>query len=446
MDLASKSNLDPIGEDDIDKSSQPQENPAKYIPPARRKSLDSSGDDSIQTMSDSTSGSPQSATTRRTRSSNAIDSASSRTPSPRRGPLHIKDKSTGEFVEVWQSRRKGGNRVPKIEPEGTKTWRQPAIKTQLAPDSGDATVTNVEGIDGSDIQHLPIGAEKQKMLSLQFPRHQMPLRRWPLYPSILLNSIDMHLNILLQCISPGASEMSVRSISYEMCRVIEKKTFTPEMLPNIPFMMLPACLSSLDFVNLLSSVLTLLNIQIQHLAYLLFAEKAVQSIPARRDVVATEMLHSLAIAQINWNCCKDLVPNQVWSGFPIYDEHTPQVRALRETSLYKATEKVRQYIVEAVNKGGRSYDRDSRQLKRDVDDGLLLVADLPVWFSCLAHRWYGPVQSIPDYLALLRMAGFNRGKECPIQLPNPMEPRSVYEMTRQWLSRNGNSVCTTEAN
>jgi hypothetical protein len=41
------------------------------------------------------------------------------TPSPGR-----KGCGSGDGVEVWHGQRKGGNRAPKVEPEGTKTWRR----------------------------------------------------------------------------------------------------------------------------------------------------------------------------------------------------------------------------------------------------------------------------------------------------------------------------------
>lgn len=51
--------------------------------------------------------------------SSVSDSFSTRLPVTHKSHTEVRDGA-----EIWEGRRKGGNRAPKIEPEGTKTWRK----------------------------------------------------------------------------------------------------------------------------------------------------------------------------------------------------------------------------------------------------------------------------------------------------------------------------------
>ena len=56
--------------------------------------------------------------------SSVSDSSSRGSPVVHKSYTEVKDGA-----DVWKGRRKGGNRAPQIEPEGTKTWRKPSFSS-----------------------------------------------------------------------------------------------------------------------------------------------------------------------------------------------------------------------------------------------------------------------------------------------------------------------------
>src|ERR1700736_1623612 len=106
--------------------------PAKYVPPALRnlQSLPSASNEESTAPRPWLSNRQQHMRTPpKSKTKVASHPSSLRTVSP--------DTSTGtlsptrsdssasslDSVDIWRGRRKGGNRAPRIEPEGTKTWR-----------------------------------------------------------------------------------------------------------------------------------------------------------------------------------------------------------------------------------------------------------------------------------------------------------------------------------
>ena len=345
-------------------------------------------------------------------------SSPSRTPSPQdRTPPVVKDKEAGESVEVWRGKRSGGNRAPKIEPAGTKSWRQNTQPQHHCNQNGS--------------QVIPRAILKRE----NTPLHQTPLARWRGYPSEVLDTIDMHLNILLQCISPGCTvELSVRIFPPSL-RSSLSTGGSMEVLQTSYSILLPPWLSMTMLFNLVFSVVEFLRISLPGLGYLLRCEEEV----GRSTLEGTakdirDMLHSLAIAQINYHCVRNILEAVMFSNFQIPNgRQRKAIQFHRETSLLSARKMVHDYMC-ATNSAAQTHESEVKQLMEDYEMGKIPAMDFDIWMACLECHWGGRIQEIPDYVGILRMAGFEPGKGAPIQLRNPAEFPLIYGLVEAWLN------------
>lgn len=412
-------------------SRTPQEQ--KYIPPGRRSSSDGSVSD---TQASTTSKETRGANTKRKGSSrNSSPRRPCRSPSPNGQPKAKSDKTKArqpspgiqrdkpksDQVEIWQEKRKGGNRAPKIEPEGTKTWRTPT------PAKVQPKITLLK----RDLNALNFDSKKDEDFETSFPFYslpnhpayssQSPLSRWPEYPAGLLDVIDMHLNVLIQCISPGEPRHSFRFLLAE-----HRKGLSAPVLPRGMFRQ--------DFENLAKAILEgVLRLPSSALQYLLKCEEEVGnrswSVPRQLD----SQLYGLAVAQMN-----DVSTRKVLGArFGQIPEEQRNLLISREYLLAQEQESIMSYVVQH----NASHPRDSlltaemQQLVRDCQNGTLAAEHLATWNTCLSYHWLGRVQTLPDYPALLQEAGFEVGKRTPAQLIHPKESRLVFDTVAAWMQR-----------
>ena len=62
-----------------------------------------------------------------------------------------------------------------------------------------------------------------------------------------------------------------------------------------------------------------------------------------------------------------------------------------------------------------------KTLRMDDANGVIDHGDFNLWSSCIEYHWYGQVHKVPDYVGMLRLAGYEQGKRLAIQLPTPKE-------------------------
>lgn len=441
MELASIYNLDTNNRTPSDE----QPDATRYIPPARRGSsiCTSSGQSLFQHKSSQTIQSPNTVKQKMERRTGILSSNTSstpnRTPSPKGViPPILKDSENGQPVEVWQGKRRGGNRAPKIEPEGTKSWRQ---NNQA---QGRRDLFNSSRNDPLNGQSRDITSQERASRFIQptilkrgyTKTHQMPLARWREYPSELLDTIDMHLNILIQCLSPGCdADLSVRIFPAPLRSALSTGV-SVEMLQTSHSPLLPPWIGMEVLFKLASSILDFLNISLSELGYLLRCEEEVgRSLRREETKDIQEMLYSLAIAQVNWDCAQDICQT-VLSSFDLSTNNLQRSQVLqqREAILLYMKAKVHDYICETRSAGIKFYDDDVKQLEQDYHNERIVAGDVNIWFRCLACHWCGLVQEIPDYLGMLRMTGCEPGRNMLNQVRNPMEMSWVYALVEVWLN------------
>jgi len=407
-------------------SAQPAAQKQKYIPPACRSSDGSTAKTRVSDTSNKQKGSngkrerssPNSSPQRPLPSPSPIGLASGKSnkmPNPVNSSQQNKSKK--EEVEVWQEKRRGGNRAPKIEPAGTKNWRIPKPKVHRK------IILLKRGCDT-----LCLEEKGTKPLTTFFShmgnKTHDPLSRWPQYPSVLLDVIDIHLNVLIQCISPGEAKLSLR------CGPTEAPKCPSFHIPRL----LPQGISKQDFQNLVNVILNgILKLPLSALEYLVKCEQEVgrRGWPAPREWHS--QLYGLAAAQINVACATNILK----ARFTELSEE--QKRDLLSRQYLLAQEEVP--IMNYMLKHSTSNLRNSllmvemEQLVQDWRNGSLSAEHLGTWNTCIWYQWLGKVQALPDYLALLQTAGFDPGKRIPAQIVHPREPSRIFDTIAAWMER-----------
>ena len=420
LDLVEESNSR-LGGDVI--SAQPAPQKQKYIPPAYRGSSD--GSISKTQVSETSNGQNRSNSKTKELSRDSSPQWPRRSPSPigpasagSKNPLDSsqQNKSKIEAAEVWQEKRKGGNRAPKIEPAETKNWRTPEPKVQpkITLLKRKFEAPSLDSRDGEDTGPLPPAPHVGKMSN-------GPLSRWPMYPSLLLDVIDMHLNVLIQCISPGEAKFSFR------CSSTEAPMCTSFHIPSS----LPRGMSKEDFQNLAKVIMNgILKLPSSALEYLVECEQGrKRGWPMPRELHS--QLYGLAVAQIN-EACATHVLNARFTEIP-----AGQRDDLRSRQYLLANEEnpIMSYMLKYSTSNTRNSQLmvEMEQLVQDRQNGDLSAEHLRTWNTCISYQWLGKVQALPNYLALLQAAGFLPGKRIPAQIVHPREPSRVFDTVAGWM-------------
>ena len=410
-------NVTPVDQE-VTHAEAKQYKPARYVPPGRRSSPTSTSSDEKpvplhEPLVLPTSQQQVSVTSlTRSRESNTSSQPGTRTPSPEgKTPTVAKDSQTGEPVQIWQGKRRGGNRAPKIEPAGTKTWRESKKKVERSAD-----LTPFEG------ESTP-------------PPNSNILVRLVGYLPILLDAIDLHLNVLIRCIAPEAQSVSVRDIPRHLFPAINGKRLVTELSTKNYSMGIPGTISIVDFFRILSVTLDLFGaVGLQHLPLLLDCERI--SNPISRTYNFSELLEtvfSLAAAQLNWACCKDLSPVPSRDDSPISMETRRKILNFREEMLHTETQSVTRFFMQDSLHEGNDRLRDAIDLANEHKRGNVTEDYSKMWGSCLRVRCSGLLEVPPHYPDLMVKVGFVPGERGPMQLRHAKEPGWMYGTVCKWL-------------
>lgn len=412
MDVNSKTNFLSVQQEVID-CEQKLQKATRYVPPGRRGSPTSTSSDEKHDRLWKPSVSPTNQSKVRVNSPNrsqgSVTSSQprTRTPSPqRKSETVIVDSQPGEEVEIWQGKRKGGNRAPKIEPAGTKSWRDPQKQAESSV-------------------HLTPSAH-DSMSSKIFVRLCG-------YSPFILDAIDLHLNVLISCIAPKAQSVSVRNIPRELFPAINSGNLVTEVSSKNYSMGLPGTISMMDFFQLLSTAVgEVKGVGLEHLAYLVDCERVSNSRSRTYNVTKfVDMVASLAVAQLNWEYCRDLtrIPSQ--DDSPVSFGTRIAILNFREDLLHKETLSVCRQFLQT------SADAEIRHLQDLEELGNMNISESyrKMWSSCLRIRWRGLVSDEPPhYPHLLVKAGFAPGLRMPMQLIHAREPSWIYETVHRWMN------------
>ena len=415
-------------------NSEIKPNRNRYIPPARRRSPTGQP---ISSLSRTLSLSPDPVKEKMERIAPSFSSYS-RTPSPKNAnPPVVEDKGSGDLVEVWQGKRRGGNRAPKIEPVGTKSWRN-SPKSPHSPEPRYVEITNPAQQPNQPLQVLrPLEMPFMEIMHSSQREREMAFHRLLGYSSDVLNAIDIQLNVINRCIAPTSIvrpeglELSVRFIPNRVRSILENGGITPEVLYVSREMILPGWITTEDFYNILLSILKSLEITLPELEYLLRCEEEFGDWTWKDTTDINEMLYSLAVSQINCKCSLDLSRIRHFGD----DDDRRKAYFNRDTVRWQEVANVQNYVAKENSRGWKGFEQDVDQLKQDYASGRIDHKDLKLWFRCLECHWNGPVQGILDYVKILHMAGYGPGIRGPIQLPNPKESPWIYEYVKVWLER-----------
>ena len=388
---------------------QKQQKAARYVPPGRRASPTStSSDDKLDRLwkpSVLPTNQPKVKvdSAHRTRGSNTSSQPRTRTPSPQaKSDTASLNSQTGEEVEVWQGKRRGGNRAPKIEPAGTKSWRDPERQGESGNDEISSTI----------------------------------LYRLYKYSPFLLDAIDLHLNVLIRCIAPEAQTVSIRDIPRDLFPAINEGRLIAELCTKNYSMGLPGTISIMDFFKLLSVVVNeFQGVGLQHLARLVDSERISNSKSERNYLTKlSDALASLAVAQLNWESCRDLARIPRREDSPVPFEARMAIVNARENLLRKETLAVRRHFHEKSEDGEIQHLRDMEELNSECERGNVTESDGKMWRSCLKVRWCGLEHDEPPfYPHLLTKAGFVPGHRVPMQMRHAKEPFWMYDIVFEWF-------------
>ena len=332
----------------------------RYIPPARRQST------AQPTSSPSSRTLPLSSDPAKQKMESMIPS-SRRTPSPNNStPTVVKDKESGELVEVWQGKRRGGNRAPKIEPAGTKSWRQ-LPKYPRSPEPRYLEITN-PAQPNQPLQVLrPLDMPFSEITHSRERESEIPFRQWMGYPSDVLNAIDIQLNVVNRCIAPTTIvrpeglELSVRFIPNRVRSILENDGITAGLLYVSQEMLLPRWITTADFYNILLSILKSLQLTLPELAYLLRCEEEFGDWRWKDTTNINEMLYSLAVSQINCKCSLDLSQTRHFGD--VDDRRRAYFN--RDSVIRQEVANVQNYIAKENFRGWEGFEQDVNQLKQD---------------------------------------------------------------------------------
>jgi hypothetical protein len=396
-------------------SNTPSEAPKlKYIPPARRSSGGESTDSQSSTTWNDAEGKKKRPST--PKGDKRSPSPKARTPKSRaQSPTSTspRDKTTDDQVEIWQGKRKGGNRAPKIEPEGTKSWRT----RPLVREDPDVTLTSLDLDCGDTEIYIP---------TARVPRHstaRSPIQRWPEYISEFLDIVDMHLNVLVQCITPREPReprLSFRTHPPE----------SPACRSDCSDRVLPRGMFQQDFENLGKAIMEgIYGLPAWSLFYLLDSEKLVGKSGWTYQTDLECQLYQLAAAQFNEAAATKLLETK----FHEIPPHERDVFISRQFLLSREQTVVLKYIFDQPGPSKGLLHQETAQLAQDLANRTISEDFAPVWNVCLHHHWLGKLNGISNYPALLEAAGL--AKRLPLQLLHPMEPSTVYNVVGNWLER-----------
>jgi hypothetical protein len=312
-------------------------------------------------------------------------------------------KRKEDQVEIWQEKRKGGNRAPKIEPEGTTSWRTRPLEHR----EREGTLTSLDLDEGDTEIYIPESSAPMRNNA------RSPLSRWPEYVSEVLDIVDMHLNVLVQCISQGAPKVSFRCLPSE----------TENLLPGI---------FRRDFENLGKEIMEgLYGLPASALGYLLQREQLFGRMGWCTPNDLEWQLYTLAVAQINNISTTNLLSAK-------FNEIPPADRNLflsRQILLAREQREVMKYVIlhNSPNINHSLLGPEMVQLVDDCANGHIAEEYLPIWNVCLHYHWLGKLNALPNYPALLEAAGF--AKRIPLQLRHPAESAEVHEKIGAWLEK-----------
>jgi hypothetical protein len=216
---------------------------------------------------------------------------------------------------------------------------------------------------------------------------------------------------------------------------------TLDKLRNSHSTLLPPWISIEELFNLVISTISFLNITISELVYLLHCEDETGRWMREDTDDIKEQLYLLAVTQINRHCVKELFSRLDTSILTI--DQQKQIVQVRQNSVLQVEEKIIGYICESGRRGSECYENDVKLLSQDIHNKVIGQAHSKIWFTCLASHWCGKVQEVPDYVGMLRTAGYKPGKNAPLQLWNPNEIPWVYGLVEAWSVINLKEVLKT---
>ena len=393
----------------------------RYIPPPRRSSGggESTSDGQSATTLNTTKGTSKN-------KSSSPPTKGKRNPSPKprypnskaqspanRSQRDKTSKSGEDQVEIWQGKRKGGNRAPKIEPEGTKSWRTRPLDHR----GPEVTLNSLDLDEGNQklcIPGLPV---------YDTHRASWPAQRWPEYISEFLDIVDMHLNILVRCISPVKQRVSFRTHPPGSTGCWAESS--DHSLPRGMFQQ--------DFQNLGRVIMeTIYRLPAWSLGYLLESEKLMGRRQWTTPTDLEPQLQRLATAQFNERSTTNLLR----AKFNHIPPHERSLFISRQSLLVREQTKIIKYMLEhprTLHVNRTLLHREMEQLVQYCANGAITEAHMPIWNVCLHHHWLGKLNGISNYPALLDAAGF--AKRLPLQFKHPTEPLDVHETVGAWLER-----------
>ena len=309
--------------------------------------------------------------------SSYTSSSRERTPSPK--PKDVTSTDNEEPVEVWQMKRKGGNRAPKCEPEGTKNWRGLEPITQ----SPEAEATPVPQMPQP--QHFPGG-----------PRCMS-------YVTELINTIDTHLNVLIQCASPNAPWMSVRNIPFNTLPCQCGGCLNIHTISNLLSPSLPHGLTKNEFFGLLKSTLTICKITICEMVTL-FVWESGRGYPQEIGVHDIKsQLQAVAYAQIDSEMQNHLEihPQQNWG----YSQRSfAKLQGLRNVTLRDTTDELKGTIKSNTEFGHIGHWDDLEQFASEHRH-TFRAEDENLCRRLIENQWLGSTTLVPNYVEILVKEG-----------------------------------------
>jgi hypothetical protein len=320
------------------------------------------------------------------------------------------NETTDDQVEIWHGKRKGGNRAPKIEPEGTKSWRTgPLVREDPVE-----TLTSLDLDCGDTEIYIPAPQVPQYCFA------RSPLQRWPEYISEFLDIVDMHLNVLVQCLVPGDQKVSFRTHLFE----------TPYGWSDRAEHTLPRGMFQQDFQNLGKVIMErIYRLPDWSLFYLLDCEKLVGNRGWAYPNRLEWQLYQLAIAQFNERAATKILETRSHEIPP----HEQDAFISRHFLLSREETVVLKYIFDQPGPSKGLLHQETAQLAQDCANKTISEECVAIWNVCLNHHWLGKLNQISNYPALLEAAGL--ADRLPLQLVHYTEPPTVYEVVGKWLKR-----------
>jgi hypothetical protein len=339
-------------------------------------------------------------------------------------------------------KRKGGNRAPKCEPEGTKTWRgrepvtqspegeatpvpqMPVVESELhrVPAKLDdcivdndiepnLTRTRNDDDNGDRSSQTSIYTSSDPGLSTLLPvtPPMMPepqhfsAPRCMSYITEFINTIDTHLNVLIQCASPDAPRMSVRYIPFNTLPCLCGQCLSIHTISNLLSPSLPHGLTKNEFFGFLESTLTICKITICEMVTL-FVWESGRGYPQEMGVHDIKsQLQAVAYAQIDFEMQNHLEihPQQDW-GFA--HRSFAKLQGLRNVTLRDTTEELKGTIKSNAEFGHIGHWHDLEQFACEHRH-TFRAEDENLCTRLIENRWLGSTTLVPNYVEILVKEG-----------------------------------------